>query len=70
MVNVADARDLRLDLNVGYFARLLQKFRYARCKCCKPCCSATLDTSDSQAASGSCFHAVSIRHVSANPIRC
>jgi len=33
VVNVADAFDLRLDLNCGYLARLPQKFTNAFCRC-------------------------------------
>ena len=56
----ADARERRLDLNVGYLARFSQKFVNAPCRCRRPCCNGTDDTSDRYASSGSRFHAVSI----------
>lgn len=55
----ADWRDVLLDLNRGYLARLSQKFTNAPCKCRNVCCNGTDDTSDRNANSGSCFHSVS-----------
>ncbi len=41
----AEARERRLDLNVGYSARFSQKFVNAPCRCRRPCCNGTDDTS-------------------------
>ena len=64
MVYSADARERRLLLKVGYFARFSKKFVNAPCRCRSPCCSGTDDTSPRNASSGSRFHAVSIAEVS------
>ncbi|MEU8262997.1 hypothetical protein AB0C02_20495 [Micromonospora sp. NPDC048999] len=59
LVNSADARDLRLDLNLGYPARLSQNATNPACKCRNVCCNGTDDTSFKNANSCVRFHSVS-----------
>ena len=59
----ADRRDFRLDLNVGYLARLAQKLVNAACRCRSACCSGTQETSLRNASSSVFFHAVSMAEV-------